>query len=334
VGRELGVRVVLEGSVLRIANRIQINIQLADAVTNSNRWAQGFDIVAKDIFAVQDDILRKIVTTIGLLFRLDDLRVPQASLKPTDSLEAFDYWLRGEESYWRLTKQDNINAQVFFDKAVALDPKYSDAYAELAFTHTAAVLFQWSLNPPADLKRASELAQKALAIDDSNSRALAIVSWIDLFEGRPEQGIADGLRAIALNPNSAYGFFALGNAFTVDGKPERAITTIEKAIRVDPESEALYAGGLGIVEVFLRRYPAAVPLLEQHVAAYPNDTYARSVLTIAYSELGRDQDAHTQASEIVRLNPQYRLPAPDALFSKNLALARRYLADLGKAGLK
>jgi adenylate cyclase len=334
VARELGVRLVLEGSVLRAENRIQVNVQLADAASGTNRWAQGFERSTHDIFAVQDDILRKVVTTVALLFKLDNLRVPHGGLQPTDNLEAFDDWLRGEEYLWRFTKEDNVKARGFFENAIALDRKYSDAYAELGWTYCTAVLFQWSQNPPTDLKRASELAQKALDWEDSNSRALALASWVDLFGGRPDQGVIDGRRAIALNPNYAGGYFALGNALIVDGKPEEAISTIQKATRLDPESEALYAGGIGIADVFAERYQQAIQLIQEHVAVYPNDAFARGMLAIAYSELGSDQEARSQASDVMRLNPQYKLPPAEGFFPKSPVLARRYLGDLRKAGLK
>ena len=336
VGRTLGVRLVLEGSVVRGADRIQINIQLADAASGANLWAQTFNRPTQDIFALQQDVLRKIVMTLSLFLKMQDLKVPARAggLEPTDNLEAFDNWLRGEEYLWRLTKAENEKARAFFKMAIALDPRYSDPYAQLALTYLQAVLFQWTRDPPGDLKRASEFAQKALALDDSNSRALAIVSWIDLFEGRLEQGVADGQRAVALNPNYANGYFALGNALILQGEPEEAIPAIEKAIRLDPESEALYAGGIGIANVFMERYQPAIPALEKHVAAHPQDTFARSILAIAYSEVGRAQGARAQTAEIIRLNPQYKLPPPETFFPKSPVLARRYLADLRKAGLK
>ena len=335
IGRELGVRLILQGSVLRSENRTQINVQLTDALSGTNWWAQSFDRPAYDIFIVQDDILRKLVTTVALLFRLDNLRVPRgfAGMQPTDNLEAFDDWLRGEESFWRFTRDDNTKARGFFDKAIAADPQYSDAYAELGWTYSFAVLFQWSQNPPSDVKRASELAQKALAVDDSNSRALALVSWVDQLEQRPDKGLADGQRAVALNPNYASGYWVLGGALLGDGKPDEAISTLQRAIRLDPESESVYAGALGIANLFVERYQEAVPLLERHVTAVPTDTFACMMLAAAYSEVGREQDARTQASDVMRLNPQYKLPAAEGFFPKYPLLARRYLADLHKAGL-
>ncbi len=172
------------------------------------------------------------------------------------------------------------------------------------------MLFQWSQNPPADIKRAAGLAQKAVAADDSNSRALALVSTVDQLEGRPDQGIEDGERAVALNPNYAIGYWVLGSAVLLHGKPEEAISSFQKAIRLDPESESVYSGALGIAYLLSERYQQAVPSIEKHVAAIPNDIFARSMLAIAYSELGRGADARNEASEIMRRNPQYRLPAP------------------------
>jgi tetratricopeptide (TPR) repeat protein len=272
---------------------------------------------------------------VALLFRLDNLNVPREfALQPTDNLEAFDYWLRGEECYWRWTRQDHISARRFFEKALALDPKYSDAYAALGWTYSFTKILQRSQNPAADLKRASQLAQRALALDDSNSRALALVSWIDGSEGRLDQAIADGQRAVALNPNYAGGYWVLGSVQLGEGKPEEAISLYQRAIRLDPKSESAYAGVLGTAKLFVERYQEAVPLLEEHVAAIPTETFARTMLAMAYSEVGRERDARSQALEIMRLKPQYELPAPERFFPKTPLLARRYLADLRKAGMK
>jgi len=334
VGRELGVRTILQGSVLRAGNRVRINAELADASSGANLWAQSFDQPLIDIFAVQDTIVRKIVTTLRLLFNLNNLKVPHgAAFQPTDNLEAFDDVLRGAGYYWRLTKEGDQKARGLLEKAIELDPKYADAYAFLGWTYGWAVGNLWSKNPQADLKRADELAQKALALDDSNLLALTLISQDDWMERRYDQAVADGERAVALNPNYAQGYLQLGQAQNFDGKPEEARLTFQKAIRLDPESKDFYAYGIGVAYMFTGRYQQAVPLLERSAASYPNLLNAHLLLSIAYTELGRDEKARVEAAEVLRLNPQYEF-IPSNKWVPNSVLARRFDADLLKAGLK
>jgi adenylate cyclase len=328
------VRTILQGSVLRAGNLVRINAELTDATSGANLWAQSFDQPLTDIFAVQDNIVRKIVTTLRLLFNLHNLKVPHAAvLQPTDNLEAFDDVLQGASYYWRLTKEGNQKARGLLEKAVGLDSKYADAYSFLGWTYEWAVTNQWSQNPQADLKRADELAQKALALDDSNLLALTLISQDDWMEGRYDQAVADGERAVAFNPNSVLGYLQLGQAQNFDGKPEEALLAFQKAIRLDPESKDFYAYGIGMAYLFTGRYQQAVPLLERSAASYPNLLNAHLLLSIAYTELGRDEKARAEVAEVLWLNPQYEL-IPSEKWVPNSVLARHFDADLRKAGLK
>jgi adenylate cyclase len=331
VGRELGVRTVLQGSVLRADSRIRINVQLADARSGTSLWARSFDQPLKDIFAVQDATVHGIVTTLREFFKLANLNVPRggATAPGTDNLEAFDDFLRGYAYYFRLTKAGNDEARGLYEKAIELDPKYADAYAALGWTYSWAAGNQWSSDPGSDLKRADELAQKALALDDSNLPALGLISRDDLLRGRYDQAVADGERAVALNPNYAMGYLMLGQAQNWDGKPEEAIPTLQIAIRLDPESQDFYAGDIGIADSLMGRYHEAVPLLERYVANYPNLLYAHLALSVDYAEVGRDDKARAELAEVLRLSPQFKWAPPEKLPQKD-----RISADLRKAGLK
>jgi adenylate cyclase len=283
---------------------------------------------------VQDTIVRKIVTTLRLLFNLNNLKVPHgAAFQPTDSLEAFDDVLRGAGYYWRMTKEGSQKARGLLEKAIELDPKYADAYSYLGWTYGWAVGNQWSKNPQEDLKRADELAQKALALDDSNLLAMTLISQDDWMEGRYDQAVADSERAVALNPNYAQGYLLLGEAQNFDGRPEEALLTLQKAIRLDPESKDFYAFVMGESDMFMGRYQQAVLLLERSAASYPNFLYAHLLLSIAYTELGRDEKARAEVAKVRRLNPQYEF-IPFVNWEPNSVLARHFDADLRKAGLK
>jgi adenylate cyclase len=175
IGKELGVKYLLEGSVRKAADQVRIGVELVDASSGTEEWTAQYDRPLKDIFAVQDDIVGKVVTTLGLLIKVDEMKLPRwGSLQPTENLEAFDDLLRSAEYTWRrVSKDDNARARQWIQKAIDLDPKYAQAYASLGWTYMTAVWNQWSDNPRADLERATELGQKALALDDTNSDALA-----------------------------------------------------------------------------------------------------------------------------------------------------------------
>ena len=270
------------------------------------------------------------------MFKLNNLKIPHDSpFHPTDNLEAFDDVLRATDYSWRISKESNAKARQLYEKAIQLDPEYADAYASLGWNYSVAAWFEWTKNPPFDLKRADALAQKALALDDSNLPALALLTRDDWLEARPDQAVADGKLAVALNPNYAQGYFELGQALLRDGKPEQAIDKIHKAIRLDPESEDFYAVVIAAADLDLERFQAAAPLYERYVAAYPNDLVGHLGLCVAYVELGRAADARTQAAEAMRLNPQFKLSVLwKSVTKKEWVALQRELGDLRKVGLK
>ena len=338
IGKELGVKYMLEGSVHKEADQVRIGVELVDASTGSEKWTARYDRPLKDIFAVQDEIVGKVVTTLGLLFKLDEMKLPHfGSAPPTENLEAFDDYLRGVKSFSLGilalgTKDDAEKAQKLMEQAIDLDPKYAEAYAYLGWIHMMAAWNQWSGNPLADLKQASALGQKALALDDTDSSALSLLCESDWMQMRYDQALADGERAIIINPNYAGGFFALADALNVYGKPEAAIRAAQKAMRLDPGGKDLYSGDIGVAYVEMGRYADAVPILKQSLAAFPNILINHICLTVADVELGHDEDARAEAAEIVRISPQFTsaslLPGRDAAFGK------RIRDDLRKAGLK
>jgi adenylate cyclase len=333
IGKELGVKYLLEGSVRKAADQIRIGVELVDATSGSEAWTARYDRPLKDIFAVQDEIVSKVVTTLGLILKLDEMKLPHGGEpRRTDNLEAFDDFLRASEYYWRLTKDDNATARRWLEKAIALDPNFSAAYSFAAGTYWTDAWNAWSTDPQADLRRSSELAQKALSLDDSNSDALATMSYLDWLENRRfDQAVADAQRAVAINPNHAANYLALSIADTSAVKPEAALHAIEQAIRLDPAARDYYGHILGLAYAEMGRYQEAVPILRRSAAAYPNLIAAHLALIVAYAELGRSRDARAEAAEVVRISPKYA--AEKGVFEDE-AWNKRVLGDLHTAGLK
>ena len=331
IGGELGVKYVLEGSVRRAADRIRIGVELVDANTGTEMWTQRYDRPFADIFAMQDEIVGKVVTTLGLVLKLEEMNAPhEGKWQPTTNLEAFDDTLRAAQYFYRFTKDDNARARGWLEKAIELDPTFAHAYAFLSATYKIAVLFRWSENPQSDLARSYELARKALALDDSDGGALTQLCDIDWQQRRFDQAVAEGERCVAMNPSSTACYEALADALTVSNKPEEAVRAAEKAMRLDPTRQDFYAFFVANPYVLMGRYEEAIPLLKRELAVRPNNPWAYAVLVVAYTELGRDGDARAAAAELMRINPDFVFGEPN----KDAAVNKRWKTDLRKAGFK
>jgi len=334
VGRQLGVQYVLEGTVRRAAGKVRITVQLADAATGADLWAERYDRPLGDIFSVQDEIVRKIVTTTNL-----QLIVLEHGIKldrRPDSLEAYDDYLQGfAYAFSNPTKENNEKARQLFLKAIALDPKFPNAYTGMAHTYLVDGLEGWAPNPEA-WDRAVQWAQHALALDPSFAGGYGILSGIYLFRRQSDQSVAAAERALALEPNSALRYSQLANALSFSGKPLKAIAMTEKARRLDPRNQASYLIVEAGAYMMLGRYEEAVSALKGFLAGRSSgelDTIAHLSLAISYVEIDREADARAEAGEVLRINPRFTLGDPkQSPFQP--ALAERYDADLRKAGLK
>jgi TolB-like protein/class 3 adenylate cyclase len=336
IGRELGVKYLIEGSVRKSSDQVRISTQLVEAPTGTELWAAHFDRPLTDIFAVQDDIVQKIVSTLNLQVSLSERGV--RSRQTTDNLEAYDDVLRGLAYSWRETKDDDAKAIEFYQKAIELDPNYADAYVLLSGALFNDWSWQWSQDPDA-VEHSFEFAQKALALDDSDPTAHVILGRILLEQGQLDAAVAETDRGIALNPNEAGNYFCLssGNSdwaadtLNWSGKPTEAIDISEKAMRRDPRNSDFHLLPIGVAYYILGRPAEAVPLLRRFIDSYPGFVGARVILTASDVELGRTQEAHLEATNLMRMSPDFSLEG--GLF-KGANQPVRLISDLRKAGLK
>ncbi|MBI3797659.1 MAG: adenylate/guanylate cyclase domain-containing protein, partial [Deltaproteobacteria bacterium] len=332
VGRELGVHYVLEGSVQKASEQVRIVAQLIDTTTGGHIWSERYDRPLQAIFALQDEIVQKIATTLNLQLTL----LEQGILvrKTTDNLEAYDSYLRGMEYFYRYTKETMAQARQMFEKAIALDPQYAQAYASLSWTYWLAVFFQWSQDPQ-DLERAFVQARKAVALDDSLPFAHTTLGWVYLMKKQHDQAVAEAERAIILDPNSAQGYVMLGDMLIFTGRPEETVGLMEKAMRLDPHYPPHYLNILGFAYLMMGRYEDAIAPLKKALSRHPDLLQAHANLAVVYSELGREEEARAEAAEFLRLSPNFSLEMGRQIMpAKDPAVLDRYLNALRKAGLK
>ncbi|HKA52396.1 MAG TPA: tetratricopeptide repeat protein, partial [Candidatus Binatia bacterium] len=302
VGREMGVRYVLEGSVLRADNQVRITAQLIDATTGYHLWSERYDRPLKDIFALQDEIVQKIVTTLKLQLTL--MEQGYIVRKTTDNLEAYDSLLRGIEPFFRYTPETNAQARQLWEKAVALDPQYAEAYSWLSWTYWREASARWSTDPQT-LERALTLAQQALALDDSLPRAHAVLGFVYLLQQQYDQAIAESERAITLDPNNAELYSMRAFVLTSAGRPEAALKMMERAMRLNPRYPPPYLFQSGWAYSATGRYAEAVATLKELISRSPNFLYAHFLLAASYvfqwaSQQSADTQTLTQAVEVAQ----------------------------------
>lgn len=330
VSKELGVRYVLEGSVRKAGDQVRVTTQLIDAVTGGHLWSERYDRPFSDIFALQDEIRQKIV--LALKVKLTPEEQERFQHAPTSNLDAYDYYLRSLEFGVPLTKQTNAQARQLCERALELDPQYAGAYARLSLTYWME--WFWYGGQDQTLERASELAQKAVALDESLPVAHLMLGWVYLMKKQHDQSQTEMERAITLNPNSAFGYEGLSFVLHSSGKSQEAITAAAKAVRLNPQSlNALNA--LGQSYVSAEQYEEATAIFKKILARNPDYWAAHWGLAVIYSESGKEEEAKAEGAEILRITPNFSLERwKQRNFYGAPAAIERWAAALRKAGLK
>jgi len=331
VSEDLGVRYVLEGSVRKAGERVRITAQLVDATMGHHLWAEKYDRDLRDIFALQDEVTKKIVRALVVKLTEDEQKL--LVHKRTDSLEAYDHILRGIDYFLRMTGKENAEARQMFKHALELDPDYALAYSWLGWTYWMAWSFEWSQDPTS-LEQAFELAQKALSLDDSLSDAHSLLGKVYLWRKVYDKAISELEKTVALDPNDADGLAGLGEILYFAGRPEEAIGLIKKAIRLNPIPPVWYFHGLGHAYYLAGRYDEAIAALKRTLKRNPNFWPAHVYLAASYIELGRDEEARAEAAKILRIKPRFSLEGKkQKLPYKDQSVMERLGESLRKAGL-
>jgi len=333
VAEELGVRYVLEGSVRMAGDKVRVTAQLIDALNGHHLWSEQYDRNLSDIFAVQDEITKKIITAMQVKLTVGE-GVKVAS-KGTNNLGAYLKCLQANELINKINPESNALAKQLAQEAIVLDPNYAWAYYILGRTYMMDVWVGASKSPKASMGKAMELVQKAIAMDDTNADSYSLSGFLYSMTNQHDKAIAQAEKAVALNPNSAFAHYMLGKILWFAGRPEESIPEYKIAMRLNPISPDRYFWSLGLSYAYTGQYDEAIKLCQKSVRQAPNDLLARMVMTVVYSLSGKDEKARAEADELLRIQPKFSLQAlKKKLTYKREADRDRFLGALRKAGLK
>jgi adenylate cyclase len=332
VGRRLGVRYVLEGSVRKASGRVRIAGQLIDAVTGAHIWADRFERDLTDVFALQDEVTVAVVSAIQP--KLLQTEIAMAARRRPENLTAYDLYLRALPQFYLETREGNAQAMRLAQRALELDPRFGFVAALAGLCHMQNVLFGYAIDPQFDRKEAIRLFRLALSIDESDPDTLAFASVISAFMlDDCESAIEMADRAVALNPNSYSAWSCRGYVNRTAGLSEEAVRSFEHAIRVSPVDAQLHLtlGGIGAAFIELGRFDEAIAAGKKALRQSRSYSPAYRCLASAFAHLGRDAEAREAAARLLEVDPAFTISAWIA--RGGAAHAKLLIEGLRKAGL-
>ena len=332
VSEELGVQYVLEGSVRKAGDKIRITAQLIDALNGHHIWAKSYDRNLSDIFAVQDEITKNIITAMQV--KLTEGEEVKAVSKGTNNLEAYLKYLQANELISKINPESNALAKKSAEEAVALDPKFAGAYYVLGRAYMVDVWVGDSKSPKDSIAKAMKLLQKAIVLDDTYAQAYGLLGFLYSMTREHDKALAQAEKAVALNPNSAVAHFLVGKTLSFAGRWKDSIPEYKIAIRLNPIPPSNYLWSLGLSYANTDQYEEAIKWCEKAVRQEPNDLLARMMMTVVYSWSGQEEKARSEAAEVLRIQPKFSLEKYEKKVTyKREVYKERSLGALRKAGL-
>jgi adenylate cyclase len=308
VGRRLGVRYVLEGSVRKAAGKVRITGQLIDAVTGAHIWVDRFERDLTDVFALQDEVTVAVVSAIQP--KLLQTEIAIAARRRPENLTAYDFFLRAMQQYYLTTREGVAETLRLAHRALELDPRFGLVAAMAGMCHMRNVYWGFTADPQFDRKEAVRLLRLALSLDDGDPETLAraaIISAYMVGDSESEIEIAD--RAVALNPNSFTAWNGRGHVYRIAGRPEEALRNFERAMRVSPVDPRLFLtfGGIAQALIELRRFDEAITAGKKALRQNPSYSLAYRFLASAFAHLGRDTEAREAAARVLETDPAFTI---------------------------
>jgi adenylate cyclase len=332
VGRRLGVRYVLEGSVRKASGKVRIAGQLIDAVTGTHIWADRFERDLTDVFALQDEVTIAVVSAIQP--KLIQTEIAMATRRRPENLTAYDFYLRALQQFYLTTPEACAEAIRLADRALELDPRFGLAAVLAGASHARNVLFGYATDPQFERKEAIRLLRLALSVDDGDADTLAWAAFISAYMvGDCEIGLELADRAVALNPNSHRAWGCRGWVYGAAGLPEKAVRSFERVIRMGPANPQIYLpfAGMGLAFIELRRFDEAIVAGKKALRQNPSHSPAYRCLASAFAHLGRDVEAREAAARLLEVDPAFTISAFIARGGQSNA--KLLIEGLRKAGL-
>jgi TolB-like protein/class 3 adenylate cyclase len=308
VGRDLGVRYVLEGSVRKAGNRVRITGQLIDATTGAHLWADRFDSQLEDIFDLQDQVTSCVI---GAIFpRLERAEIERAKRKPTESLQAYDYYLRALSSFYQFTREQNIEALRLSQAANVIDPEFAAAYAIGAYSHLQRKFFGWRSDAAQERVEARRLVKRAIELGKDDPTVLARAGQvISELMGEVEEGAVLVSRAINLDPNLVVARYSRGGEHLWLGDVDAALEQFHVAVRLSPLDPLLFFSQTGIAYAHFMagRYDDGSSWARSAVLQRPNYLDAQFILAACLAMSGRVEEARVVCARLMQLKPALRI---------------------------
>jgi adenylate cyclase len=305
VARELGVRHVLEGSVRKAGNRVRVTAQLIDGKSGGHVWAERYDRELSDIFAVQDEVTGAIVKALSVKLTAAERR--RAARRGSDSMEAYDLFLRGREQIWSHTETANIAGKAHLERALALDPHFAAAHAMFGFARIIDHVNEWGPEPESALTDAFAHSERATELDDHEALGHFVLALALMWDRRLDEAEARIQRALALEPSFMHSHAALGSILMYAGEAERALDSFETAMRLDPHYPDMILHLLGQCHYAIGNYQAAKEALEERIRRSPKTDASRMLAAAACGMLGEADAAKRHWRALFRANPDYAL---------------------------
>jgi adenylate cyclase len=332
IGRDLGVRYILEGSIRKEGGRVRINAQLIDALSGGHVWAERFDRKIEDVFALQDEVTQQIVSALSITLNAEEKQ--RLSRTTETHPQAYDLFLRGLERLRRFTPQTNVEARDFFHQAMMVDPRFARAVSGIGFSYAMDVFLGAMVEREETLLMAERYATAAKKLDDTVPAVHFGISFIYERRERFDDAVEAARRSVELDTNYADGYAQLASALIQAGRPHEGLEAIETAMRLNPARPFFYLDVLGRAKFMLGRYDEAAQTYEEVVRTNPAFISGHRGLAAAYAYLGRLEDAEWEGAEILVLQPDFSLQDERVSNAfKRQEDMERYIEGLRQAGL-
>jgi adenylate cyclase len=332
IGRDLGVRFVLEGGVRKAGNRVRITAQLIDADSGGHLWAERFDRDLTDIFSTQDEVVEKIVGALAITLTPGEEQ--RLRRRGTENVEAYETWLRARELLGGGTRESVVQARAMYRRSIAIDPTFANPHAGLALAEIMDYINDWAVDPAAALGEAERCARRALELSPQEPVTHLALGNVLLWRRNHEGALSEFRRALALDRSYAQGYSATGMVLMYAGRPAEALEPIAMAMRLDPHYATIVLHFLAQAHFALGSYETAARYLLDRIARNPSTDASRMLLASCYGHLGRADDARKTWAELLEVNPEFSLmQRARVLPYKDPSDFQRIAEGLAKAGL-